>query len=276
MFKVNKKIKVVIFGSGQVSRALAEKLHKTNINFAVVSRKSGIFKGKKFIKISKILNHNSLTKKSILVSTIPPNKIGEDFVLKKIPITTLNLFKKLIYISSTSVYQGGKVDEKTLPLPKTKPGVRRLKIEKKWRRNNFNVSIIRSGGIYNEENNLLTRYLKSDYEVIYKKNHFTNRIHIEDLVGIIFKIINKKKSKGVYNAVDSDFVDNFEIIEKLSKKFDFPKPKKILYNKNEISCNIKQFYKVSKMVFNNRVLRELNYKFKYPKFEIFLNNIVNK
>ena len=266
MYKVNKKIKVFIFGSGQVSRALAEKLHKTNINFKVVSRKSGIFKGKKFIRISKILNHNSLIKKNILVSTIPPNKIGEDYILKKLPIPTLSLFKKIIYISSTSVYQSGKVDEKTLPFPKTKLGIRRLKIENKWRRNNFNVSIIRSGGIYNEENNLLTRYLKSDYKIIYKKNHFTNRIHIDDLVGIIFKIINKKKSKGIYNAVDSDFVNNFEIIEKLSKKFDFPKPKKILYDKNEISCNIKQFYKVSKMVFSNRILRELNYKLKFPKF----------
>ena len=45
---------------------------------------------------------------------------------------------------------------------------------------------------------------------------------------------------------------------------------------NQIFVIKKFFYKVSKMVFNKRVIKELNYKFKYPKLEKYLNTIINR
>ena len=269
-------MKILIFGFGKVGNALAENLLTEKIHFKIVSRKDGNFKGKDFVNINTILNQNIGINNYILISTIPPDDQDEDFILKKIPEDTLRLFKKIIYISSTSVYQEGKVDEDTIPKPITSIGIRRLKIEKLWQKFNSNVSIVRSGGIYNETNNLLTRFLKSDYKIIFKNNHYTNRIHLEDLIGIVKKIVREKQSFGIYNAVDSDFLVDFKLLENLSEKYNFPKPVKVLYDKSNI-CNKKNsFYKVSKMVFNKRVIKELNYKFKYPKLEKYLNTIINR
>ena len=211
-------MKILIFGFGQVGKALAEKLYKEKVYFKIVSRKEGNFKGESFITINSILNENIELKNYTLVSTIPPDDNDEDFILKKLPKITVGLFKKIIYISSTSVYQEGRVDENTIPAPVTKFGIRRLHIEKLWQKYNSNVSIVRSGGIYDEKNNLLTRFLNSDYKIIFKKNHYTNRIHLEDLTGIVMKIVKHNHSSGIYNAVDSDFLNNFKLLEDLSKK----------------------------------------------------------
>ena len=181
-----------------------------------------------------------------------------------------------MYISSTSVYQGGDVNELTIPKPTTKLGIRRLSIEKQWQNISDKTVIIRSGGIYSNSSNILTKFLKGDHKIISKKNHFTNRIHIEDLVGIIFSIIKAKNIDGIINATDSFFIDNFDLIDKLSKKFSLPKPTKISYDDESINKNIKSFYQVSKKVYSNRLMNDLGYSLIYPKIDKFLNSLLKK
>ena len=181
-----------------------------------------------------------------------------------------------MYISSTSVYQGGDVNELTIPKPTTKLGIRRLSIEKQWQNISDKTVIIRSGGIYSIANNILTKFLKGNHKIIFKKNHFTNRIHIEDLVGIIFNFIKAKNIHGVINATDSFFIENFDLIDKLSKKFSLPKPTKISHDDESINKNIKFFYKVSKKVYSNRLSDDLGYKFIYPKVDKFLYSLLKK
>ena len=118
--------------------------------------------------------------------------------------------------------------------------------------------------------------IKINNYYIFKKNHFTNRIHIEDLVGIIFSIIKAKNIDGIINATDSFFIDNFDLIDKLSKKFSLPKPKKISYDDESINKNIKSFYEVSKKVYSKRLSNDLGYSLIYPKIDEFLNSLLKK
>ena len=141
---------------------------------------------------------------------------------------------------------------------------------------NKKTVIVRSGGIYSNSSNIITKFLKGDHKIIYKKNHFTNRIHIEDLIGIIFNIIKAKNIHGIINATDSFFIDNFDLIDKLSKKFSLPKPIKISYDDKSINKNIKSFYQVSKKVYSNRLSNDLGYSFIYPKIDEFLNSLLKK
>ena len=85
--------------------------------------------------------------------------------------SNLKSFSRIIYISSTSVYQSGDVDELTIPKPITKLGIRRLSIEKKWQKLNTRTVIVRPGGIYSNSSNILTKYLEGDHKIIFKKNH---------------------------------------------------------------------------------------------------------
>ena len=267
---------IFIFGFGQVSKELAKKIsNNKKIDFKIVSRNTQIFLDYEFLKIDFFKNKLNLSD-SILISTVPPNEKDEDFILKNIPVSNLKSFSRIIYISSTSVYQSGDVNELTIAKPTTKLGIRRLSIEKQWQDISDKTVVVRSGGIYSSANNILTKFLKGDHKIIFKKNHFTNRIHIEDLIGIILNIIKIKNFDGIINATDSFFIDNFDLIDKLSKKFSIPKPKKICYDDKSINKNIKSFYQVSKKVYSNRLSDDLGYKFIYPKVDEFLNSLLKK
>ena len=268
---------IFIFGFGQVSKELARNLSNgKNLDFKIVSRNTENFLNYKFLKINFFKEKQLNLSDSILISTIPPDEKDEDFILKNIPKSNLKSFSKIIYISSTSVYQSGDVNELTIAKPTTKLGIRRLSIEKQWQDISDKTVIIRSGGIYSNASNILTKFLKGDRKIIFKKNHFTNRIHIEDLVGIIFNIIKDKNIHGIINATDSFFIDNFDLIDKLSKKFSIPKPKKISYDDKSINKNIKSFYQVSKKVYSNRLMNDLGYKLIYPRIDKFLNSLLKK
>jgi len=269
-------MKIFIFGFGQVSKELAKKLSsEKKINFKIVSRNTENFLDYEFLKIDFFKNKLNLSD-SILISTVPPNEKDEDYILKNIPESNLKSFSRIIYISSTSVYQSGDVDELTIPKPITKLGIRRLSIEKNWQKLNTRTVIIRPGGIYSNSNNILTKFLKGDHKIIFKKNHFTNRIHIEDLIGIILNIIKIKNFDGIINATDGFFIDNFELIDKLSKKFSLPKPTKISYDDKSINKNIKSFYEVSKKVYSKRLSNDLGYSLIYPSIDEFLNSLLKK
>ena len=269
-------MKIFIFGFGQVSKELAKKLsNEKKINFKIVSRNTENYLDYEFLKIDFFKNKLNLSD-SILISTVPPNEKDEDYILKNIPESNLKSFSRIIYISSTSVYQSGDVDELTIPKPTTKLGIRRLSIEKRWQKLNTRTVIVRPGGIYSNSSNILTKFLEGDHKIIFKKNHFTNRIHIEDLIGIIFNIIKIKNIDGIINATDSFFIDNFDLIDKLSKKFSLPKPTKISYDDKSINKNIKSFYQVSKKVYSNRLSIDLGYNLIYPKIDEFLNSLLKK
>ena len=268
---------IFIFGFGQVSKELVKRLSsETNMGFKIVSRNTNSFLNYDFLKINFFKEKKLKFSNSTLISTIPPNEKDEDFILKNIPKSNLKSFSRIIYISSTSVYQSGDVNESTIPEPTTKIGIRRLSIEKDWQKISNKTVIVRSGGIYTNSSNILTKFLKGDHKIIFKKNHFTNRIHIEDLVGIILKIIKNKNIKGVINATDSFFIDTYELIYKLSKEFSLPKPKKISYNDKSINKNVRSFYKISKKVYSNRLSNDLGYKLIYPKIDEFLNSLLTK
>ena len=115
-----------------------------------------------------------------------------------------------------------------------------------------------------------------NHKIIFKKNHFTNRIHIDDLIGIIFKIIITKNINGIINATDNSFINTYELINKLSKKFSLPKPKKISYNDKSINKKVRSFYQISKKVYRNRLSNDLDYELIYPNINKFLNSLLKK
>ena len=268
---------IFIFGFGQVSKELAKNIsNRKNLDFKIVSRNTQNFLNYEFLKIDFFKENKLNFSDSTLISTIPPNEKDEDFILKNIPKSNLKSFSRIIYISSTSVYQNGDVNELTNPEPTTKLGIRRLSIEKQWQKINKKTVIIRSGGIYSNSSNIITKFLKGDHKIIYKKNHFTNRIHIEDLIGIILKILKYQNFNGIINATDSCFVNTFELINKLSKEFSLPKPKKINYDDVSIKKNISSFYQISKKVYSIRLNNDLGYKLVYPRIDKFLYSQLEK
>ena len=287
-----KEINIFCFGFGQVAKNFIKKINSENlkINLTVTSREKSNKKNfdnldyesiqfsensfdQKLIKNLKSSNH-------ILVSIAPIN--GEDIVIKNFKnIFDKSKIKWITYLSATSVYgnhNGKWVDENSDTNPTSSKGVDRLNAEKSWlelaRKKNLPLQILRLSGIYSNQNNILARLKTGSVKIIDKKNQFFSRIHIEDIANILFKSLQKFKSKEIYNISDDKPTSSEELILHGSKLLNIKKPKvsDLLTIESQM---VKNFYKDSKKVSNKKMKEFFNYKLKYPTYIEGLNHIRN-
>ena len=214
----------------------------------------------------------------ILIS-IPPQK-KRDLVLKIFSkYLKKSKFKKLIYLSATSVYgnhNGKWVNENSKLKGNTKFGLGRKIVEKSWTKfrdlYKLDINILRVSGIYSKESNVLKKISKKNIYV--KEKKYFSRIRIEDLAQIIKKMFYSKKSFLILNASDDRPATNIEVANFAAKllKIKNLKPMSISNFKNKM---IKEFYKDSKKVSNKKMKNKLLIRLKYPTYKEGLRNIFN-
>jgi hypothetical protein len=144
----------------------------------------------------------------ILLIDIPPKLRGnnkEDFIGKiktLIPFIENSSIKKVIFVSSTSVYADENVivTEETPPQPETESGRQLLQSEQLLQNNtHFKTTIVRFGGLIGEDRHPI-RFL-SGRDAIENPNAPINLIHLEDCIGIITQIIQQNSWGEIYNGV---------------------------------------------------------------------------
>jgi nucleoside-diphosphate-sugar epimerase len=149
-----------------------------------------------------------LENSEILIIDIPPKLRGnatENFVSKiknTIPFLEKSTVKKVIFVSSTSVYadDNSVVTENTIPKPETESGKQLLEVEKLLLENrNFETTIIRFGGLIGADRNPIK--MISGKTNIPNPDAPINLIHQEDCIGIIHKIIETNSFNEIFNAV---------------------------------------------------------------------------
>ena len=285
-------INIFCFGFGQVAKNFIKKLNleKFNINLSVTSREES--KEKKIDEIS-YNNYqfidgnfdkdllNKLKQSDHILISIPPVD-GEDLIIKnfKEKIKECNP-KWVTYLSATSVYgdhQGEWVDELSKTNPTSSNGVDRLIAERLWldlaSKQNIPLQIFRLSGIYSDQSNTLVRLKSGRANVINKKNHFFSRIHVEDIANVLFKSLSNFKSSEIYNISDDKPSSSEEVILYGIKILNIKKPKSIEVKEIE-SEMLKNFYKESKKVSNQKMKSFFDYNLKFPTYVEGLNNIRN-
>ncbi len=287
---MNRKIKFFFFGFGQVAKYFIKELINSKKKFqfnATNTKKSGFyyFKNKKFKSFKfKDKNYDKKLIKKLLIAdyiliSIPPQK-NKDQVLKNFKkILEISKFKKLIYLSATSVYgnhNGRWVNENSKLKGKTRFGYGRKIVDNAWKnfgnKTKLNINILRVSGIYSKENNVLKKILKKNIYV--KEKKYFSRIRIEDLANIIKKIFFSSENSMILNASDDRPSTNKEVAFYAAKllKLKNLQPVSILRFKNKM---IKEFYKDSKKVSNKKMKNKLKIKLKYPTYKQGLKNIFN-
>jgi nucleoside-diphosphate-sugar epimerase len=286
-----KKINIFCFGFGKVAKYFIRNISKKyDVNLAATSReetqKKKIFGIKydcfKFINDefdNRLLNQ--IKKYDHILISIPP-KNGIDIVLKNFQkLLAASKINWITYLSATSVYgdhQGRWVDESSELNPSTKAGKSRLDAEKKWiefcNNEKLPLRIFRLSGIYSQENNILKRIKSGLQKIVNKPNHFFSRIHIEDIANILEITLEKKiiKSGEICNLSDDYPCSNIEIANYAYNLMKMSKPKMIETNEIE-SEMLRDFYKDSKKVSNNKIKETLSYKLKFPTYKEGLNEI---
>ncbi|MDB9795860.1 oxidoreductase [Pelagibacteraceae bacterium] len=285
------EINIFCFGFGQVAKNFIKKIHSKNlkVKLTVTSREKS--KKKSFDDLdyeSFQFSENSFDKKlienlkssnHILISIAPVD--GEDIVIKNFQHILENSAAKWItYLSATSVYgnhNGNWVDEKSKTNPTSTNGMNRLNAEKNWlnlAKKNLPIQILRLSGIYSNQSNILKRIREGNAKIVNKKNQFFSRIHVEDIANILFESLLKFKATEIYNVSDDKPASTEEIILYGSKLLNFEKPETVELSSIENEM-IKNFYKDSKKVNNQKMKQFFNYKLKYPTYVEGLNYIHN-
>ena len=177
------------------------------------------------IKSNKVVGEvvKFLSDDDILIIDIPPNlRQGntESFIEKmeqSIPFLEQSTVKKIIFVSSTSVYSGimlecaaneindiqeekFRVNETTVCIPENESGIQLLASEKILLANkNFETTIVRFGGLIGEDRNP-AKFL-AGRKNLDNPNAPINFIHQQDCIGIIEKIIETNSWNQIYNGV---------------------------------------------------------------------------
>ena len=285
-----KSFKLFCFGFGQVAKYFVENLIKENCKFDLITTnttstqekkiknfiyKSYFFKDDKF-DTSLLEDLNSSNK--ILISISPKNEtdIVSNLFEKNFRI---NNFDWVTYLSATSVYgnkKGQWVDEKSIPEPTSKNGIARLNAERKWLKYfydfNLPIQIFRLSGIYSLENNIVKRLKMGTLRIVEKKNHFFSRIHVEDIARVLTISLKKFSAGQIFNISDNYPCSNEEVTKYAANLMQMNLPKKIKPEDLE-SEMLKNFYKDSKKVSNERMKNFFGYELKYPSFKEGLNMI---
>ena len=287
-----KKINIFCFGFGQVAKKFIEKINieKIKVNLTVTSRAKTCKKKIKAVNYESFqFNEREFDKKlinklnnsdHILVSIAPIN--GEDIVIKNFKqVIEKSNYKWITYLSATNVYgnhEGRWVDEKSETKPLSAKGKERLNAEKAWMSlandKNLPIQIFRLSGIYSNQRNILVRLKLSEAKIINKKNHFFSRIHVDDIANILFKSLELFKAKEIYNISDDKPASSEEVILYGSKLLGVTKPKTIEI-KSIKSEMLRNFYKESKKISNEKMKKFFNYELTHSTYREGLRYIKN-
>lgn len=171
--------------------------------------------------------------------------------------------KRLFFVSSTAVYgqeQGELVDEDSPSAPQKFNGAWVLEAELLLRTAPFAGTAVRFGGIYGPERLRLLKWVESGKSVQAEPASFSNRIHIDDCVGILRFLLNQNEAgvelEQTYNGVDDAPTPQHEVLDWVAQQLKVtPVPK------DTVAGGLQ-----NKRISNARI-KALGYTFKYPSFK---------
>ena len=259
---------LTILGNGYTANYLSEKALKEGFKVSIITR--NIIKPKNDIYYLNFSDRNNVLKileTENLISTIPPNEFEIDPIISQYAESIFKNKNKIVYLSATSVYGNGRVDEYTKPNPQNHRGNVRLKAENNWAEISKNISIFRISGIYGPGRHSMINYLEGNNKVVVKDGYISNRIHVEDLSSIIINFIIEKHNDKIVNVSDQSLVSNIDAIRYVTNNLKLQEPEIIEYSPDKVSEMAKSFYETNRIVLSKVIGNHFEYIFKYPDYK---------
>ena len=259
---------LTILGNGYTANFLSDKALKEGFKVSIISR--NIIKPKNNIHYYNFSDQNNVLKileTDNIISTIPPNENESDPIISKYAESICKNKNKIIYLSATSVYGNGQVDEYTKPNPQNHRGNIRLQAEKSWSKISQKSSIFRISGIYGPQRNSMINYIEGNNKIIVKDGYISNRIHVEDLASIIISFMTAKHNDKIINVSDQNLVSNIDAIRHVANKLKLKKPQIVEYSPDKVSEMARSFYETNRIVTSKVIGNHFKYIFKYPDYK---------
>lgn len=214
-----------------------------------------------------ILDNPDFFNCDVLVISIPPRRIeGIEQVFpaqirRLIPFVQKSGIQKVIFISSTSVYPENlqSATETDEPFPDKASGKALVTAENLLKNlTDFKTSIVRFGGLIGADRNP-ARFLQKSTQAI--PNTPVNLIHLDDCIGILSAIIDQELWGETLNSCCPEHPYKKDFYGKAAQISGLPEP--------TISDQAEAF----KIVDSSKLIRLLNYQFKYPSPLDYLDNL---
>jgi len=218
--------------------------------------------------ISETIN-DFLAESEILIIDIPPKlrgnipetsassrKVFVEKIENLIPFIEKSTIKKVLFVSSTSVYgdENGIITEETIPNPETESGKQLLLAEALLQKNqNFETTILRFGGLIGEDRHPV-KFLAGK-ENLENPDAPVNLIHQNDCIEIIEAIIQQSKWNEVFNAAAPFHPTRQEYYTQKAKEQNLILPKFSSEKSN-----------ITKVISSKKVENILKYQFKMDEY----------
>lgn len=172
--------------------------------------------------------------------------------------------QRIVFISSTSVYgqhTGEWVDEDSPTNPTSPTAKILLQAEQFWYEQwQDKLIVVRPSGIYSATRQRLIRWVTEGKPV--KTNHWSNRIHIEDLAGLLSQLIACEAPSALYIATDHLPALQDEVLDGIAALLLQP-----LVEKIEASPSGKRL--------KSKKMDEIGYVFRYASWQHGYFNMIN-
>ena len=280
---------VLLLGAGYCARALIPSFIAQNYKVVATTRSETKAQELKKLGTSPLIYKGQNTRElkesvgqsEIILSSIPPESSGDPF-LNACPASIAKIMKNVRwagYLSATSVYgdrKGGWVYEDELLRPKTQRGKNRATAEIQWLETGLPIHVFRLAGIYGPGRSNFARLREGTSRAVIKTGHVVNRIHVDDIVDLIFKSIKRPNPVTVYNVADGHPAAPQDVLNFSADLIDVERPPQINHNSTEISDVARSFYTETKKVDISRAQSELGWTPQYDTYRKGLMAILKK
>jgi len=191
-------------------------------------------------------------------------------------ITASNSLRWIGYLSTTSVYgvtDGSVVDEDMICDPASARGRRRLAAEKAWQSLPLPGHVFRLSGIYGPRRSVFDTIRGGRAQRIVKPGQVFNRIHVDDIAGVVRASINAPAPGRIYNVADDLPAPSSDLVTYACGLLNVRPPKEIPFEKAVLSPMAREFWADNKRIDNQRMKNELGVKLRYPTYRQGLDAI---
>ncbi len=183
---------------------------------------------------------------------------------------------RIVLISTTGVYgdcDGQWVTEQSIAEPQTERGKRRLDSEQQWqffaKQHSIPLIILRVPGIY-ANSRIPKKRIEQNIPVVRAQEcGYTNRIHADDLSAVAIVAMQSDVDFDIYNVTDGTPGKISEYLQAAAAILGLPALPEISMQqaKEELSTGMLSYLSESRRISNEKMLKELKVKLRYPNFK---------
>ena len=275
---------LLIFGCGYVGERLAKACLAEGVRVIATTRSENRAKELGALGIEAVeasspadLSNQQLASVHAVVDSIPLTRNDQGMHASQVewlPLIALKMtnLKWAGYLSTTGVYgdaHGAWVDEAYACHPTSARGTERLVAETSWLESGLPAEVFRLAGIYGPERNILARLKAGGYKAVqWQSPHWSNRIHVDDIVAAVIAAMQKPRSGRIVNLADDEPLPHADYVTELARLTGAPEP--VLLSEKagekELSPMALEFFRDNKRISNRILHNELLAVLKYPSF----------